>query len=120
RSAVVIAAACAVLAACGSGSSRPAATPSTPVAKAIVSLSPTATESLFAIGAGKQVIAVDDQSNFPANAPKTDLSGFKPNVEAIAAKKPDLVVSADDSSGLAASLGKLNIRVLTQPAAKTL
>ncbi len=32
----------------------------------IVSLSPTATEDLFAIGAGKQVIAVDDQSNYPA------------------------------------------------------
>ena len=35
----------------------------------IVSLSPTATESLFAIGAGKQVIAVDDQSDYPAQAP---------------------------------------------------
>ncbi len=41
---------------------------------------------LFAIGAGKQVTAVDDQSNYPAEAPKTDLSGFKPNAEAIAAK----------------------------------
>ena len=42
----------------------------------IVSLSPTATEMLFAIGAGAQVVAVDDHSNFPADAPKTDLSGL--------------------------------------------
>ena len=35
----------------------------------IVSLSPTATEDLFAIGAGEQVIAVDDQSNFPPELP---------------------------------------------------
>jgi iron complex transport system substrate-binding protein len=65
--------------------------------KAIVSLSPTATEMLFAIGAGPQVIAVDDQSNYPADAlakPHT-LSGFEPNVEAIAALKPDLVVMSD-------------------------
>src|SRR5215510_11946330 len=42
----------------------------------IVSLSPTATETLFAIGAGKQVIAVDDQSDYPKQAPHTSLSGF--------------------------------------------
>ena len=58
----------------------------------IVSLSPTATESLFAIGAGAQVVAVDDQSDYPKSAPKTTLSGFTPNVEAIAAYRPDLVV----------------------------
>ena len=51
---------------------------------AIVSLSPTATEMLFAIGAGAQVKAVDDQSNYPPQAPKTKLSSFQPNVEAIA------------------------------------
>jgi iron complex transport system substrate-binding protein len=88
--------------------------------KAIISLSPTATEMLFAVGAGKQVIAVDDQSNYPTDAPKTDLSGFKPNVEAIAAKKPDLVVIADDSAKIAEPLGKLGIAVLTMPAATKL
>ena len=51
----------------------------------IVSLSPTATEDLFAIGAGDQVVAVDEQSNYPAEAPTTELSGFEPNVEAIGA-----------------------------------
>ena len=44
----------------------------------IVSLSPTATETLFAIGAGRQVVAVDDQSNYPAAAPRTKLSGYTP------------------------------------------
>src|SRR5689334_10045866 len=50
----------------------------------IVSLSPTATETLFAVGAGAQVVAVDDQSNYPASAPRTKLSGYTPNAEAIA------------------------------------
>src|SRR3712207_6260803 len=60
----------------------------------IVSLSPTATEMLFAIGAGDQVVAVDDQSDYPPDVPTTDLSGFEPNVEAIATYEPDLVVSS--------------------------
>ena len=64
--------------------------------KAIVSLSPTATEMLFAIGAGDQVIAVDHYSYWPPQAPVIDdLSGFNPNVEAIAAFGPDLVVLSD-------------------------
>ncbi|MEU6997438.1 ABC transporter substrate-binding protein [Nonomuraea sp. NPDC046570] len=86
----------------------------------IVSLSPTATETLFAIGAGPQVVAVDDQSNHPAEAPKTDLSGFKPNVEAIVAQKPDLVVVANDADKIVTELGKLNVPVLLEPAATKL
>src|SRR5207253_7840780 len=86
----------------------------------IVSLSPTATESLFAIGAGSQVIAVDDQSDYPKSAPRTKLSGYTPNVEAIAAYKPDLVVLSYDTGGVVSSLHKLNIRVLVQPAAADL
>ena len=86
----------------------------------IVSLSPTATESLFAIGAGKQVVAVDDQSDYPKRAPKTTLSGFTPNVEAIAAYRPDLVVVQYDAGGVVESLRKLDIRVLVQPSAKNL
>jgi iron complex transport system substrate-binding protein len=80
------------------------------VAEAIVSLSPTATEILFAIGAGNQVIAVDDQSNFPAEAAAkaSALSGYEPNVEAIAAYEPDLVVH-DGTTDLAASLDTLGI-----------
>ncbi|GAA4044169.1 ABC transporter substrate-binding protein [Nonomuraea soli] len=86
----------------------------------IVSLSPTATETLFAIGAGALVVAADDQSNFPAEAPKTALSGYKPNVEAIVAHKPDLVVVANDTDKIVAELGKLNVPVLLEPAAMKL
>lgn len=88
--------------------------------KRIVSLSPTATESLFAIGAGGQVIAVDDQSDYPKNAPKTTLSGFTPNVESIAGYKPDLVVVSYDPNNLVSTLKGLGIRVLVQDAAKTI
>jgi cobalamin transport system substrate-binding protein len=87
---------------------------------AVVSLSATATESLFAIGAGEQVIAVDDQSDFPAEAPATDLSGFEPNVEAIASYEPDLVVAAYDPGGLVDGLERLDIPVLLQDAAPDL
>jgi iron complex transport system substrate-binding protein len=85
----------------------------------IVSLSPTATEDLFAVGAGKQVIAVDDQSNYPARAPRTKLSGFTPNAEAIAGYRPDLVLVASDG-GIIAQLRKLGITVAQFDAAKTL
>lgn len=86
----------------------------------IVSLSASATESLFAIGAGKQVVAVDDQSDYPKQAPRTSLSGFTPNVEAIAGYKPDLVVVAFDPNGLVATLRGLGIRVVVQDAPKTI
>jgi len=86
----------------------------------IVSLSPTATEILFAIDAGSQVVAVDDQSNYPTTAPKTKLSGFEPNVEAIAAYTPDLVVYATEVKNLGASLGTVKIPAVQQDAANTL
>ena len=63
----------------------------------IVSLSPTATESLYAVGGGRQVVAVDEFSNYPRRAPRTRLSGFRPNAEAIAAYRPDLVVLASET-----------------------
>jgi iron complex transport system substrate-binding protein len=115
-----------LLAACGSGTGGgDSASPTTtmPVAlgpERIVSLSPTATEMLFAIGAGKQVVAVDDQSNYPANAPHTKLSGYEPNVEAIAGYDPDLVVASGDPGGLVDGLEKLNIDVLIQEAPQNL
>lgn len=83
----------------------------------IVSLSPTATETLFAIGAGPQVVAVDDQSNHPPEAPKTSLSGYKPNAEAIAEYRPDLVVVSNDNDGIVGELTKLQVPVLVEPSA---
>lgn len=90
-----------------------------PLPQAIVSLSPTATEMLFAIGAGDQVIAVDEYSNYPAEAldKPHDLSGYEPNIEAIAALEPDLVVAQDDT--VKAQLEALGIPVWVGPAAAT-
>ncbi|HVV59601.1 MAG TPA: ABC transporter substrate-binding protein [Gaiellaceae bacterium] len=85
----------------------------------IVSLSATATEDLFAIGAGPQVVAADDQSNYPKQAPTTKLSSYKPNAEAIAKYRPDLVVVSNDG-GIVAALHKLGIRVLLAPPAADL
>ncbi|MXY77432.1 MAG: ABC transporter substrate-binding protein [Acidimicrobiia bacterium] len=87
---------------------------------AIVSLSPTATEMLFAVGAGDQVIAVDEFSNYPPEAPVTELSGFRPNLEAIAAYGPDLVVMSGNPEEIASGLEALGIPVLIHEAALSL
>ncbi len=86
----------------------------------IVSLSPTATEMLFAIGAGDQVVAVDDQSNYPRDAPTTKLSGYEPNAESIASYDPDLVVYANDLGDVRPALHDLGIPALLEPAAANL
>ena len=104
-----------------SGLSIPAlqASAANSIPKRIISLSPSATETLFAIGAGKQVIAVDDLSNYPSNAPITKLSAFSPNVEALLNYKPDLVIlNADATKALdiKASLEKLKISVFLEKA----
>jgi iron complex transport system substrate-binding protein len=82
----------------------------------IVSLNPAATEILFAIGAGDQVVAVDEFSYYPPEAPVTDLSGFDPNVEAVIGYDPDLVVLANDANDLVASLTDLGVPVLISSA----
>jgi len=86
----------------------------------VVSLSPTSTEVLFAIGAGEQVVAVDNQSNYPAGAPVTDLTGFDPNLEAIAGYGADLVILMYDPGEVQAGLEALGIPVILHPAAWTL
>jgi iron complex transport system substrate-binding protein len=91
------------------------AAPKASLPSRIVSLSPSATEDLYAVGAGSQVIAVDDQSDYPKQAPRTKLSGFTPNVEAIASYNPDLVLISNDG-GLSDQLGKLGIKTLLEPA----
>ncbi|MFD2399472.1 ABC transporter substrate-binding protein [Prauserella oleivorans] len=87
----------------------------------IVSLVPSVTETLYAVGAGKQVAAVDELSNFPAHAPKTALSGLDPDPEAIAAHNPDLVIVESDTEGkLADALRRTGITTLVLPAPTTL
>jgi iron complex transport system substrate-binding protein len=86
----------------------------------IVSLSPTITEDLFAIGAGKRVVAVDQDSNYPRRAPRTSLSGYTPNTEAIANYHPDLVLISYNPGNFASQLRKLGIRTVMEPAADNL
>src|SRR3546814_20183238 len=83
-------------------------------------MSASATEMLFAIGAGDQVVAADSLSNYPAEAPTTDLSAYEPNIEAISAHDPDLVVVDATDPDLVAGLETLGIEVLDAPAAQTL
>ena len=85
----------------------------------IVSLAPSLTEMLFAIDAGPQVVAVDEYSTYPTNAPITDLSGYTPNAEAIATYNPDLVVLSDDIGDIVAALEALEIPVYQGLAATT-
>ncbi len=86
----------------------------------IVSLDPTSTEDLYAVGAGHQVVAVDQDSNYPAGIPKTSLSGLTPNIEAIARYNPSLVVASQNSGGLVSGMTKLGVPVLVEPAATSL
>ncbi len=86
----------------------------------IVSISPTSTEVLFAVGAASQVVAVDDQSNYPSDVPITDLSAFTPNVEAIAAFDPDLVFLSFDPGDVIAGLEAVGIPVILHPPASTI
>lgn len=116
------------LAACGSDSSTTDSVPVnstqdvSEVPQRIISLSATHTEILFAIGAIEQVIAIDSTSNYPAESAGvlTELSGFEPNVEAITAYEPDLVVIGDDFVGLAEQLTAVGIKSWVSSAPTTL
>ncbi|HEY1487716.1 MAG TPA: ABC transporter substrate-binding protein [Micromonosporaceae bacterium] len=131
----------ATLALTGCASSTRAAAPATPAAAStaaatfpataggttvaakpthIISLSATATDMLYAIGAGSQVTAVDTNSDYPSAAPKGTLDSYKPNVEAIAKDSPDLVVISDDENKIKESLTTLKVPVYVAPAAVTI
>ncbi|MFI5914007.1 ABC transporter substrate-binding protein [Dactylosporangium sp. NPDC051541] len=91
----------------------------------IISLSPSATEILFALHVGNKVVAVDDKSNYPSAAPHTELSGFQPNSEAIARYEPDLVIltnDVEDAKGgrVVHNLQQKDVRVSLEPAPATL
>ena len=82
--------------------------------KHVVSLSPGATEVIYAIGAEGELAAVDKNANYPdaANAFPTKVDAYEPNIEAIRALNPDLVIFASDTSGLVAKLDELKVPVL--------
>ncbi len=79
----------------------------------IVALAPSFAEILFAIGAGDHVVAVDENTDYPAAAAdKTKISGFQPSVEGIAGLEPNLVLIFFDPGGLQDALTALDIPVL--------
>ncbi|GAA1238813.1 ABC transporter substrate-binding protein [Prauserella halophila] len=87
----------------------------------IVSLVPSVTETLYEVDAGEQVVAVDEMSTHPSEAPRTEMSGIDPDPQAIAAHDPDLVVVGSDAEGkLADALGKTGVPTLVLPAPETL
>lgn len=94
----------------------------------VVSLSPTATETLFAIGAGPQVKAVDKDSNYPTTGlPTRRIDSLNPSVEAIIgicpktaahpSTKPDLVIISYDANTIKEKLTALGVKVVEQDAA---
>lgn len=102
RRAALLVASAAVLASCSTGSTETSDTEQL----RIVSLSPTATEMMYLIGADDLLVAVDSFSNFPAEAAEkaTDLSAFEPNAEAILGYEPDVVLLGFDSNNISEQL----------------
>ena len=86
----------------------------------IISLSPSATETLFALGEGPEVKAVDATANYPVGRlPKKRIDGFNPSVEgilAVCSGKPQLVVLSFDANQIQEKLTALGVRVLAQSA----
>jgi iron complex transport system substrate-binding protein len=91
----------------------------------VVSLSPTATETLYAIGAGKEVQAVDTDSDYPTTGlPKKRINGLNPSIEAIIgicktssahpSTKPDLVIISFDANDIKEKLTALKVKVVEQ------
>lgn len=89
-------------------------------AKRVVSLAPNITEMLFKIGAGSRVVAVSEDSDFPAAAKKLpQVGGYKfINTEVILALHPDLVVAWQGANSPAdiANLRRLGLQVLVMNA----
>src|SRR5207302_5532169 len=87
----------------------------------IVSMSATATQMLYAIGAGSQVVAVDKYSTDPPNAPTTSFTGSETSAEEYLTFHPDLVVLAFDTGhSLVSQLKLLHIATLLLPPATSL
>jgi len=80
----------------------------------IVSTAPSITELLYALGLGDRVVGVDRFSRFPPEAQgKAKIGDYvNPNLEAIAALRPDLVIIPANPVKLAERLGTLRLKVL--------
>lgn len=80
----------------------------------IVSMAPSNTEILFALGAGDRVVGVDDYSNFPPEANKVEkIGGFStPSIEKIVSLRPDLVLGTDAHEKFLPQLARVGLPAL--------
>jgi iron complex transport system substrate-binding protein len=80
----------------------------------IISLVPAATEMLFAIGAGPQVVGVSSFERYPPEATKLPAVGalIDPDLERILSLRPDLVVAYGSQTELLAQLKRAGVPVL--------
>jgi iron complex transport system substrate-binding protein len=83
----------------------------------IITLSPNITEIAYSLGLGNRIIAVSSDSDWPAQAKEKIRVGsfWQPNIEAIIAARPDLVITEkfEQQKTVADNLGRLGIAVLT-------
>ena len=79
----------------------------------LVSIGPSITAFLFALGAGPRVVGLDDFSDEPAEAATREhVGGIKVNFEKVVALKPDLVFSVKFSDGTIEKLQAASLNVL--------
>ena len=79
----------------------------------IVSIGPSITEFVFALGAGPRVVGADDFSDEPAAAKQVEkVGGIKVNFEKVVSLKPDLVLSVKFSDGTIEKLASAGLLVL--------
>ena len=79
----------------------------------VVSIGPSITEFLFALGAGPRVVGVDDFSDEPAAAAQLErVGGIKVNFEKVVSLKPDLVLIVKFSDGTIEKLASAGLLVL--------
>ena len=86
----------------------------TTVPARIVSIAPSNTEFLFALGLSEKIVGVTDLCNYPTDAAvKESVGDFaNPSVEKIIALKPELVVAASLHQAVVEQLDQLNIPVI--------
>jgi cobalamin transport system substrate-binding protein len=90
--------------------------------KRIVSIAPSFTEILYALGAGPQVVGTTLYCDYPAEALKTAKIGdvLNPNVEKIISLKPDIVFAGNWKWNVPEKLRSAGIQVVEVPDAQTL
>jgi iron complex transport system substrate-binding protein len=86
----------------------------------ILCLSASATQMLYAVGAGSQVVGVDKYSTYPPDAPRTKFTGYESSAEDYLYLHPDLVILAFETGTLIQQLQALHIPVLLLPPATSM